>query len=67
MTGYPCSSPGCKNPATTAVLSEQPKEGDPAEWGIWNYFGTLACQGHRDQAENEAVTAGKHYRLIAFP
>ncbi len=47
MTGYPCSSPGCYNAATWAVLSEQPREGVTAEWGIWNYAGTLACDGHR--------------------
>ncbi len=67
MTGYPCSSPGCDNAATWAVLSEQPREGVTAEWGIWNYAGTLACEGHRDKAETEALGAEKHYRLIPVP
>ena len=67
MTGYPCSSPGCENPATWAVLSEVPREGDPSDWAIWNYSGTLACDGHRDRAEEEAMAAERHYRLIAVP
>ena len=67
MSGYPCSSPGCENTATWAVLSEQPREDDPSKWGAWNYVGTLACEGHRDKAEEEALAAGKHYRLIAVP
>ena len=65
MSGYPCSSPGCENSATWAVLSEQPWEGDPSERGLWNYSGTLACDGHRDRAEEEAMASGKHYRLIS--
>ena len=67
MSEYPCSSPGCANAATWAVLSEQPREEDPSERGIWNYDGTLACDGHRDQAEEQALAAGRHYRLIAAP
>ena len=67
VTGYPCSSPGCDNAATWAVLSEQPRVGDPSEWGVWNYSGTLACDGHREKAEDEAMAAEKHYRLIAVP
>lgn len=66
-TGYPCSSPGCRNPATWAVLSEQPRDGAVPEWGIWNYAGTLACDGHRDKAEEEALAAEKHHRLIPVP
>jgi hypothetical protein len=65
MLGYPCSSPGCGNVATWAVLSEVAREGDPDEWGVWNYTGTLACDGHLDGAEDEALAAEKHYRLIA--
>ena len=65
MTDYPCSFPGCENPASCAVLSEQPREGDPSEWGAWDYLGALACPGHRDNAEEEALAVGKHYRLIA--
>jgi hypothetical protein len=49
------------------VLSEQPREGDPSLWDAWNYEGTLACDGHRDKAEMDALAAGKHYRLIAVP
>jgi hypothetical protein len=64
VSGYPCSVPGCENIATWAVLSEQAREDDPSEWGAWNYLGTLACDGHRDKAEEEALAAGKHYRLI---
>ena len=67
MSGYPCSSPGCQNQATWAILSETPREGDASEWEIWNYAGTLACDGHRDSAEEEAMAAEKHYRLIAVP
>jgi len=47
------------------VLSEQPRENDPSDWSLWNYVGSLACDGHRDQAEAEALAAEKHYRLIA--
>ena len=64
MSGYPCSSPGCENSATWAV-SEQPPEGDPSQRSVWNYSGTLACDGHRDRAEEEAMASGKHYRLIS--
>ncbi len=67
MSGYPCSSPGCENPATWGVLSEQPREGDPSQWGVWNYAGTLACDGPRDLAEDEAIAKEKHYRLIPIP
>jgi hypothetical protein len=35
--------------------------------GIWNYVGTLACDGHRDAAEDEAFAQEKHYRLIPIP
>jgi hypothetical protein len=35
--------------------------------GIWNYSDTLACDGHRDKAEDEALAAEKHYRLIRVP
>jgi hypothetical protein len=66
MDGYPCSSPGCGNPATWAVLSES-SDGEPSVEGIWNYRGTLACDGHRDGAEEEALGTGRHYRLIAVP
>jgi hypothetical protein len=59
--------PGCDNAATWAVLSEQPRESVTAEWGIWNYAGTLACDEHRDNAETEALGAEKHYRLIPVP
>jgi hypothetical protein len=48
-------------------MSEQPREGDPDGWSIWNYTGTLTCDGHRDRAEDEALSAEKHYRLIAVP
>jgi hypothetical protein len=48
-------------------LSEQPREGDPSSWDTWNYVGTLACDGHRDMAEEDALAAEKHYRLIAVP
>ena len=67
MSGYPCSSPGCDNAAAWALLSEQPREGDPMDWGVWIYKATLACDGHRDKAEDEALTAEKHYRLIPVP
>jgi len=67
MNGYPCSSPGCGSPAAWAVLSELPRDGDLSEWGLWNYSGTLACDGHRDRAEEEAMAAEKHYRLLAVP
>jgi hypothetical protein len=67
MSGYPCSSPGCENSASWAVLSELPREGDPSEWDVWNYSGTLACDGHRDRAEDEALASRKHYRLIDVP
>jgi len=67
MSGYPCSWPGCQNAATWAILSEIPREGDSSEWGVWNYSGMLACDGHRDRAEEEAMAAEKHYRLIAVP
>jgi hypothetical protein len=53
------------NPATWAVMSEQPREGDPSEWSVWNYSGTLACDGHRERAEDEAMAAERHYRLIS--
>jgi hypothetical protein len=49
------------------VLSESERVGDPSEWGVWNYVGTLACDGHRDSAENEALAKEKHYRLIPIP
>jgi len=67
MNGFPCSSPGCDNAASWAVLSEVPREGDAAEWGVWNYSATLACDGHRERAEDEAMAAEKHYRLLAVP
>lgn len=63
MSGYP----GCENSASWAVLSEQPRVGDPSDWGIWNYSGRLACDGHPDKAEDEAIAAEKHYRHIAVP
>jgi len=66
MSGYPCSSPGCENPASWAFLSEETNDGDPSERATWNYRGTLACDGHRDAAEDEALTAGSHFRLIAL-
>jgi hypothetical protein len=66
-TGYPCSSPGCDTRAAWALLSETDRGGDRAEWGLWNYVGTLACDGHRDGAENEALAKEKHYRLIPIP
>jgi len=59
INGYPCSSPGCDNAASWAVLSEVPREGDPTEWGVWNYSGTLACDGHGERAEDEAMAAEK--------
>jgi hypothetical protein len=37
-----------------------------ARLGIWNYAGSLACDGHREKAEEEAL-AEKHYRLIPVP
>lgn len=38
------------------------------DWGVWNYTATTpACDGHRDKAEDEALTAEKHYRLIRVP
>ena len=40
-------------------------EGESWQRGVWNYSGTLACDGHRDRAEDEAMAAGKHYRLIS--
>jgi hypothetical protein len=49
------------------VVSEQPREEDPSLWGIWNHVDTLACDGHRDHAEDEAQAAEKHYRLIPVP
>jgi len=67
MNGYPCSWPGCQNPGTWAVLSELPREGDPSDGGVWNYTGTIACEEHLDTAEQEAMAAEKHYRLIAVP
>jgi hypothetical protein len=66
-TGYPCSSPGCDNSAAWAILSESPRVGDRSEWGLWNYTGTLACDGHRDAAEDAALGMEKHYRLIPIP
>jgi hypothetical protein len=48
-------------------MSEHPREGPKPDWGIWNYSGTLACDGHRDKAEDEALAAEKHYRLIPVP
>ena len=66
-TAYPCSSPGCDSPAAWAVLAYTPRLGDPSEWGVWNYAGTLACDGHRDVAEHEAMAKEKHYRLIPLP
>ena len=48
-------------------MSEQPRDGAVPEWDIWNYAGTLACDGHRDKAEEEALVAEKHYRLIPVP
>jgi hypothetical protein len=65
--GYPCSSPGCNDPAGWAVLSETERVGDPSEWGVWNYSGTLACDGHRDVAEDQALAKQQHYRLIPIP
>ncbi len=67
MSGYPCSSPGCENSASWAILSEQPMEGDHALRSVWNYVGTMVCDGHRETAEDEALEAEKHYRLIAVP
>jgi len=49
------------------VLSEVPREGDAAERGVWNYSATLACDGHRERAGDEAMAAEKHYRLLAVP
>lgn len=49
------------------MLSENPRIGDSSEWGVWNYAGTLACDGHRDAAEDEALAKEKHYRLIPIP
>jgi hypothetical protein len=54
-----------REPRHLGGLSEQPREGDPSDWGVWNYTGTLACDGHRERAELEAMAAEKHYRLIA--
>jgi hypothetical protein len=34
--GYPCSSPGCGDPAAWAILSESERVGDPSERGVWN-------------------------------
>jgi hypothetical protein len=65
--GYPCSSPECDNSAACAILSENPRIGDSSEWGVWNYAGTLACDGHRNAAEDEALAKEKHYRLIPIP
>jgi hypothetical protein len=65
--GCPCSSPGCGDPAAWAVLSETERVGDRSEWGLWTYVGTLACDGHRDAAEDEAFAKQKHYRLIPIP
>jgi hypothetical protein len=66
-TGYPCSSPVCKDPAAGASLSETECLGDLSEWGVWNYVGTLTCDGHRDAVEDEALAKEKHYRLIPIP
>jgi hypothetical protein len=41
--------------------------GDPSEWGVWNYVGTLARDGHRETAEDKAIAKEKHYRLIPIP
>ena len=38
--------------------SEQPREGDPSLWDAWNYVGTLACDDHRDKAEEEPPGVG---------
>jgi hypothetical protein len=67
MSGYPCSAPGCENAASWAILSEQPRVGGDEVWSLWNYVGTMICDGHRDSAEDEALQAEKHYRLIAVP
>jgi hypothetical protein len=67
MSGYPCSSPACDQLAARAVLSETERVGNPSECGVWNYVGTLACDGHRDAAEDEAMAKEKHYRLIPIP
>jgi hypothetical protein len=52
--------------ASWAILSENPRVGDSSEWGVRNYVGTLARDGHR-AAENEALAKEKHYRLIPIP
>jgi hypothetical protein len=67
MSGYPCSSPGCTNFAAWVILSENAREGDPSAWGIWNFEGTMVCEGHRDTAEEEALALERHYRLVAIP
>ena len=67
MSGYPCSSPECDQAATWAVLSEHRREGPRSEWGIWNYATSLACDAHKDAAENEAVARDKDYSLIPVP
>jgi hypothetical protein len=66
-TGYPCSSPGCDQAAAWAVLSETERVGDRTDWGVWNYVRTLACDAHRDAAEDEAFAKEKHYRVIPIP
>jgi hypothetical protein len=65
VSGYPCSAPGCENVASWAVLSEYAREGDPSALGIWNFQGTMVCEGHREMAEEEALALERHYRLVA--
>jgi hypothetical protein len=67
MNGYPCSSPGCENAASWAVLSEVAREGDPSGWDVWNYTASLACDEHRERAEDQALAVEKHYRLLPVP
>ena len=47
--------------------SRRIRSGDPSEWGVWNYVATLACDGHRDAAEDEALAKEKPYRLVPIP
>jgi hypothetical protein len=28
-------------------------------------MGTMACEGHREAAESEALATGRHYQIIA--
>jgi len=42
----------------------EPRVRDSSESGVWNYVANLACDGHRDAAEDEALAKEKHYRLM---